>query len=216
MNGGDQFLIISHLTLRWLVGTLGVLLPVIVAVLGFIQCECLVLQPTISHYYDLDSWPRNLFVGILFAIATFFWAYRGYENRDLVCARLCSAFALGVALFPHSGGALARTVHFASAVLLFVLLACFALFLFTKSDGLPTPEKRIRNRIYTVCGLAILVCVALIALISTFGMGAALAALKPIFWLESIALWAFGITWFIKGETLWRDRITEPARAIAS
>jgi hypothetical protein len=33
----------------------------------------------------------------------------------------------------------------------------------------------------------------------------AIAAIKPVFWLESLALWAFGISWFVKGETLWRD-----------
>jgi hypothetical protein len=27
-----------------------------------------------------------------------------------------------------------------------------------------------------------------------------------VFWLESVALWAFGISWFIKGDTLFTDR----------
>jgi hypothetical protein len=33
----------------------------------------------------------------------------------------------------------------------------------------------------------------------------AFAAWKPVFWLESLALWAFGFSWLIKGETLWQD-----------
>ena len=33
----------------------------------------------------------------------------------------------------------------------------------------------------------------------------AVARLKPIFWLETLALWAFGVSWFIKGQTLWKD-----------
>jgi len=31
------------------------------------------------------------------------------------------------------------------------------------------------------------------------------ASIKPVFWLESLALWVFGWAWFIKGETLWKD-----------
>jgi hypothetical protein len=26
-----------------------------------------------------------------------------------------------------------------------------------------------------------------------------------VFWLEALALWAFGFSWFVKGETLWKD-----------
>ncbi len=29
--------------------------------------------------------------------------------------------------------------------------------------------------------------------------------LRPVLWLESLALWAFGIAWFVKGRTLWKD-----------
>ena len=28
--------------------------------------------------------------------------------------------------------------------------------------------------------------------------------MKPVFWLESLALWAFGLAWFVKGEGLRR------------
>jgi hypothetical protein len=27
-----------------------------------------------------------------------------------------------------------------------------------------------------------------------------------VFWLESFMIWAFGISWFIKGKTLWQDK----------
>jgi hypothetical protein len=32
--------------------------------------------------------------------------------------------------------------------------------------------------------------------------------MKPVFWLEAFALWAFGVSWFVKGETLWKDEGT--------
>jgi len=79
------------------------------------------------------------------------------------------------------------------------------LFLFTKSGDRITPRKRTRNGIYKVCGAIMLACIALIGLYYWWLDDTLLSALKPVFWLESIALWAFGISWFVKGETLLRD-----------
>ena len=39
-------------------------------------------------------------------------------------------------------------------------LAYFSFFLFTLSSGSPTPRKRTRNRIYRVCGVTIVACIA--------------------------------------------------------
>ena len=89
-----------------------------------------------------------------------------------------------------------------------MVLSYFSLVLFTKTkEGeLPTPEKKRRNVVYVVCGVVILVCIALIGLFHLFFKDTkALADLKPVFWLESLALWAFGISWFVKGQTLWQD-----------
>lgn len=49
-------------------------------------------------------------------------------------------------------------------------------------------------------------CVVGIGLYALLLKDTAIAALEPIFWLESLALWAFGLSWFVKGETLWKDR----------
>ena len=65
--------------------------------------------------------------------------------------------------------------------------------------------KKIRNRIYRICGVVILACIALIGLYFWLPRDTGISAIKPVFWLESIALWAFGISWFVKGETFWKD-----------
>jgi hypothetical protein len=31
-------------------------------------------------------------------------------------------------------------------------------------------------------------------------------ASSPVFWLETVALWAFGVSWFVKGETVFTDK----------
>jgi hypothetical protein len=197
---------VSYLTLRRVVGVLGVSLPVVVALWGFDLCRCLRLEPSISDYYGLRT--RDVFVGILFTIAWFLFAYRGYDRRDGIAGDLACLFALGVALFPNSGTAVERTVHFGSALSLFLVLAYFALVLFTKTGAAPTPRKRIRNRVYVSCGVTMLACIALMAVYFAFLQDSGLGSLNPVFWLESIALWAFGVSWFVKGETLWKDRLT--------
>ncbi len=92
---------------------------------------------------------------------------------------------------------------------LFGVLADFALGRFTKSDKLPeerTPEKRLRNRIYVACGIAILACLALTGAYHLLPDDNAISGAKPVSWLESLMIWAFGISWFIKGQTLWQDK----------
>jgi hypothetical protein len=207
-HGAREDALVSYLTLRRVVGALGVGLPVILAVWGFARCACFEIQPSISDYYGLRT--RDAFVGILFAIAWFLFAYRGYDRRDDLAGDLACLFAIGVALFPNSGAAWEAVVHFGSAVALFLVLSYFALFLFTKTGGVPTPEKRMRNRIYRTCGVSILVCIVLIGVYYWRFRDSVLAGLKPVFWLESLALWAFGISWFVKGETILKDAAPRP------
>jgi hypothetical protein len=78
----------------------------------------------------------------------------------------------------------------------------------------PSPEKKIRNRIYVGCGVIMLACIGSIALYYVLLQNTFITTIKPVFWLESLALWAFGWSWFVKGETLWRDaeEALRPAR----
>lgn len=203
---GQESLIVSYLTLRRIVGILGIALPAVVAMWGFALGYA--LQPSISDYHALPT--RDAFVGILFTIGWFLFVYRGFDRTDEVTGNLACLFALGVALFPNNGTQLESTVHFSSAVALFLALACFSLFLFTKTGSAPpTPQKLTRNRVYVACGVIMLACIALIGLYSALGLKhTAVAAINPVFWLETLALWAFGFSWFVKGETLWQDAVS--------
>ena len=98
-------------------------------------------------------------------------------------------------------------VHLISASLFFLVLAYFALFLFTKSTGNLTPQKKKRNRIYKTCGYIMLACILLLFLYFAIPcLGTRLENYKPVIFLETIALWAFGISWLIKGEFLLKDK----------
>jgi len=205
-NDNEEWLIVSYLTLRRVVGVLGVLLPVILALGCMALGACRGIQDSISAYYGTGM--RNVLVGTLFVIGWFLFTYRGYERKDDIAGDAACVLALGVALFPATSGSKVIVVlHFLSAAGLFLVLAYFSLVLFTKTkaDVRMSPEKKIRNRIYRICGWAMLACIAAIALYMAFLQQTPVSAIKPVFWLESLALWAFGWSWFVKGETLWKD-----------
>lgn len=204
MSEANGRVLVSYLTLRRAVGVLGVLLPLILAIGCFWIYRCSELQPSISDYYGTGM--RDVFVGVLFAIGWFLFSYRGHEPQDNVAGDLACFCALGVALFPNTGaGTTAAVVHYVSAAALFITLAYFSFFLFTKSAPNPTPQKLVRNRVYRACGITIVACIVAIGAVQLLPDDSPVRALQPVFWLESIALWAFGFSWFVKGETLWRD-----------
>ena len=194
----------AYLTLRRSLGLFGVLLPVALALLGFYFKGCVCLQDSISDYYSLRT--RDVLVGCLFAIATFLFVYKGYDDKDDWTGDAAALCALGVALFPNSGDQVDKTIHFVSALGFFLALAYFCLALFTKSGKSPSERKKQRNVVYVVCGVVILCCLAAIGLYFWLLHDTWLAGYKPVFFLESLALWAFGASWFIKGETLLKDR----------
>ena len=200
----SERVIVSYLTHRRVIGIMGLLLPVLLAGGCFIVPSCGGILDSISAYYWTEM--RNVFVGILFVVGWFLFAYRGYERQDDIWGDLGCLFALGAALFPTSSGStLVGALHFISAASLFLVFTYFSLVLFRKSRGIMTAEKRWRNRVYTWCGVIILLCIALIPIFKLFLGDTWIASLNPVFWLETFALWAFGVSWITKGETLWKD-----------
>ena len=199
--------LVSYATLRRVVGLLGVALPIIVAIVGFVVMGWWRFEPTISDYYAIDS-ARNAFVGILFTIAWFLFTYRGFDWRDRTTGIFACAFALGVALVPCTVPAVAN-YHYLAAGGLFVALTIFAL-LFRQSRGLMTPEKVTRNRIYLGCAIVMIMCIATIGLFKGSLGGTLWLGIPAVYALETFALWAFGVSWFIKGETLFKDKTATP------
>jgi len=211
---GDKELIMSYLDLRRAIGVLGVSLPVVLAIGAIVIDDVSGIESSISDYHA--TLMRGVFVGVLWALGVFLYSHIGevprpgrkrYEPTDNIAGNMAGAFALGVALFPNSGGGLVDNVHFVSAAALFLVLAYFSLVIFPRSEKADSedrlPQKSIRLKIYRICGVVMLACLVLIALYNLLlGAESGLADISPVFWLESLALWAFGFSWFIYGETL--------------
>lgn len=210
-SGSNHSLVLSYLGLRKSVGIIGTALPFVLA-LGYMLLDGPGIQSSISSYYYTVM--GDVLVGSMFAIAVFLMSYRGYERKDDVAGDLACLFAIGIAMFPttpdvdpSSTQKIIGILHFVFAASFFLTLAYFCLALFRKKapNKDPTPQKLKRNRVYTLCGYTILVCLALIILIAFVVNNNTLAKLDPIFWLESLAIIAFGISWLTKGEAILKD-----------
>ncbi len=221
--------LISGRVMMGLIGLLAFLLPVILFISSKIIDNCKGVQYTISAYYY--TCVGDALVGMTCALSFAFFAYRGYGDKkllnDSLLGTLASVFALGVAFFPTSidpyetsncidsfDNGIFGVVHYISAGLLFVTLAYFSLFQFTKSkekscfhkgvwNNLSKRKKSV-NRLYITCGTIIVLCLFLIIVFFKLDKNGdlfkSLATIKPVFFLESIMLWAFSLAWLRKSK----------------
>lgn len=170
--------------------------------------------------YRGESWKENVLATVAgigaFGVALFPTTGRGCEDamfsgRGLVDFEVVSekapvviepATRLGefFALFEN-----ADMLHFGSAAVLFGFIAFYTLFVFTREKeedrigGKLTIAKLWRNRIYYVSGGLILFSIFAMALKAFFGEVEFWKLYNLTFWFESLALWAFGVSWMVKG-----------------
>lgn len=166
------------------------------------------IQKTISQYYYTGM--RDVLTGALCAIALFMFYYKGYDKWDNRIGNLAGIFMLGIAWFPTSPNDPQDTIgsiHFICASLFFIILACFSIFRFTLTEKgkSRTKQKVNRNIIYRACGVVMLVCLVSIVIFFKFFHDAGSGS-HFVFWGETIALIAFGVSWLTKGGTLYPDK----------
>lgn len=231
MNNGKSSTL-SYNELRIIVGILAFALPVILIIGGYFLGGDFFRHSISSYYYSKVG---SVFVGVLFITGAFLFTYRPekcYEdgNFDSTLGDFACFFAIGIAVFPtkpedakccnpdihqcpeiSNVAEITSNLHFISAALFFISLIIFAGFLFTKSDKTweenKDKPKGTRNRIYIGSAVTMVACIILIGIYSWFleCKSELLDSLRPVLVLETLALWAFGVSWFIKGETLFKD-----------
>jgi hypothetical protein len=206
-------IVLSYRQLRLYVGLIGVLLPLVLVIANWIDGYG--LQPSLSGYYYTPM--RNIFVGALWGIGVFLVAYNGYDRADGIITNIAGGSAIAISLFPTTPNnpavhqVVIGDLHLTFACVAFAMLAVMALrfanheptpgglpfgkafgyaFGFAREATAGTPRWAVIT--YRVCGLTILVCIALIY------PGSRVYGYSLLI-LEWILLTAFGVSWFIKG-----------------
>ena len=187
--------------MRIMIGILGIALPWLVALITL-------------------SWPQSISFTYysVFAVGTFMVVlgsagillinYKGYEKIDDISATIAGVFGILVCLFPmtylpdpatktgmlHLPSNISNIFHCVSAVGFFGVLAFMSFFLFTKTSGEMTKQKKIKNVIYRVCGVGMLASFLLMLLNLIPG-----GYIYNLTWIvEAIALFFFGTSWIVK------------------
>jgi hypothetical protein len=187
---------------------------------NYFLADCSYIQQSISDYYFTVT--GDLMVGIMCCLALFLISYKGYpgEQLDEWLTTISGLLALGAALIPtneplvqscaiiHLPWDTNRSLtHNLLSSLLFIMLSLISMLLFTKGRGEPTPEKLQRNKVYIVCGSVMLMVIIVVPiynqLLRTYPDW---EKYKLVFWLETLAMTAFGISWLVKGGLFLRDK----------
>lgn len=196
---------LSYLILRRSVGGIGIGLPVALIVSGLLFGN---IETTMSGFYYTGT--RDIFVASNCIVGVFLLAYGGYGKADdeWFSDRALGVFtgygALVLALVPTSPEINATSVETYFGYLHLAAAACFLLglgiFSFAKFSRTTGPHRQT----YRLLGLVIFAALAAIAIGKFILPKGAIDSIWPdwVFWLEVVAVWAFGISWLIKGKTM--------------
>lgn len=213
--------------LRKLVGILGMLLPIMLYIFLWVDMGYARPLPSISHYYFTRV--CGIFILVVGLLGFSLIVYKGWERKDFFISLAAGVSALLLLLFPTDNlgkdcnfdfsktyVTILRTssfrpeFHYGCAAVFLGCLAYMSFFLFTKSDlpaGKRPPRKVARNRIYRTC--AVIMVIAMLVIVS------GLARVIPkqwytdhsiTFWMETLAVEAFGFSWMVKGRSFFADR----------
>jgi len=218
MTDPDKELVVSYLTLRQMIGWVGLLMPIGVRV-GALVFEGIGSTDSISAYYYTGM--RDVFVSALVLSGALLSCYRTPALRDSVVAIVAGIAATGIGLFPMDPTYAPEILrkypdmvgrcyiprgllgfHFIFVGTFFVLSFYLVYFRFSAfTPPTPNPAKVLRNKIYKICGAVMLVAFAAIGVLAFFEQGAS------IFWPETVAVGAFAVAWLVKGQTFFfKDR----------
>lgn len=198
---------INTTRLRCTIGWLGMLLPWLVLALSFTYGHGFPDSISQTYYFEPCITP---FMIILGSAGLLLFSYKGYDKQDDIICSIAGLFALCICIFPCTASVLldknqlvgtfqiavniSGLIHNLSAIIFFGLLAYNSLFLFTKSNGAMTKNKKRRNNIFRICGIGMIVSFGIL-------IPANMLKLHGGTWLvEAFALFFFGISWLTKAD----------------
>ena len=223
MNNQNGEFVVSYLTLRQMIGWIGLLMPIAVRLGGYFF-EGIKTTDSISAYYYTGM--RDLFVSTLVLVGVLLACFRTPHRNDNILATVAGIAAIGIGLFPmdptyateilQKYPEMAATkcyvnrgilgFHFLFVGVFFATSFYLVYYRFSVlTTSIPTKQKLFRNKIYKVCG------VAMLAAFVTIGFMAYTDRHASIFWPEAVAVIAFAAAWLVKGQTIFTMLKDPPA-----
>ena len=207
-QGRAIYLEIDHRTIKLLVGIISISLAPLTSYLTARK------STSISESYWYGGLTQGVFIGFLFAIAAFMFAYNGFSLREMVLSKVAAIAAIGIALFPCECGnkvelircdsglhaEFVPIVHYVSAVVMFLILAYFCRLFRLRALGKKNIQAGRRALVYRICGVVILSAIIILGLNFVSGYklsGEPMGLTRLTYYGEAIALYAFGISWLV-------------------
>lgn len=190
---------IDHRTLKLIVGLIALSLGSLTSFFAEFKIA------SISASYYLGGWSQSIFIGFLFAIASFLLAYNGLSRPEMLLSKVAAVAALGVALFPCGCDGHAETVpyvHFASAAVMFLILAYFCYVFYKRARVKGHKEANRRASIYAVCGVVIIASILVMVSDALANHAGTASIPRLVFYCEHAALVAFGASWLTASRTV--------------
>ena len=190
--------IFDYKALRLMLGIIAFAMPWVVTIIA--QSSL----PSISASYYTEA--RDEFVGMLFVVGGLMLAYNGHTNREAWAAKTAAICALLIALCPTTKAcgesSLSATIHGIAAVLMFLILAWFCFVPFRKDTKGQGGKKGRRAKLYFTCG-CIMVAAMVAGLIGKLLLTCQqVDSIDLIYWVEAVALAAFGVAWIVAGKII--------------
>lgn len=194
---------INQLAMKLIVGVMAL---GIASVTSFVSTNDIPLT-SISQAYFSGDFARNIFVGFLFAISTILFSYSGETAVHMVLSRVAALAGIGVAMFRCRCGdreEIIHYVHYASAAVMFIVLAYFCLAFYRHASYKPHRQAHWRAKIYLACFWAMVLAIVAFVINAAWGEELGLDARVPriVFYGEAIALSAFGVCWLVASRVL--------------
>jgi hypothetical protein len=190
---------IDYRSMRLIVGVVAISLPGLTSLFSSKP-----LSSISASYYEI-GWSQSIFIGFLFALAAFMFAYNGVSQRQMVLSKVDAIAALCIVLFPcgcNGHHELVPRVHALSGALMFLILTyfCYAFYKSAMSKG--HTNAKARATVYAVCGLAMFLTIMGLSIDSLVGGPLAKRIPRLTFYAETICLIAFGISWLTASRIL--------------
>lgn len=195
-----------YLRIRNLCGLLGLILPILALFSASIAAH-----PGEDWWWSLSAtyYQSPALVGVLVPACLVLISYIGYDVIDNLITSVAGISGLGIVLFPCKVSWVAdgmpvgffqvpveisHWIHVVCAALFFLAIALNSIFQFTKYRHTMTARKRLRNKIYRICGYSMLVLEVVFFVTRVTPCPGWLAMI-----LEVVLLMLFGFAWLVKG-----------------